>query len=99
MSGGGPHRDKHVKFTTASTDRLGKWAEHASADDYDFVCAALFRVVDGTWQSECHYYEDVIHGLTWHILVRSDLIVTVRFATEYPSFVQLIYIGPPASVG
>jgi hypothetical protein len=95
MSGDGPHRDKHVKFTTASSDRLGKWAEGASADDCDLVYGVLFRVVDGTWRSECRYYEDVIDGLTWHILVRSDLIVTVRFAKEYPSFVQLIYVGPP----
>ena len=95
MSGDGPHRDKHVKFTTASTDRLGKWAEDASADDFDLVSGVLLRVVDGIWRSECDCYEDVIHGLTWHIMVRSGLIVTVRFATEYPSMVQLIYIGPP----
>jgi hypothetical protein len=95
MSGDGPHRDKHVKFTTASTDRLGKWAEDASADDLDLVSGVLLRVVDGTWRSECDCYEDVIHGLTWHILVRSGLIVTVRLAKEYPSMVQLIYIGPP----
>ena len=95
MSGGEPHRDKHVKFTTASTDRLGAWAEDASADDLDLVSGVLLRVVDGTWRSECDCYEDVIHGLTWHILARSGLIVTVRFAEEYPSFVQLIYVGPP----
>jgi hypothetical protein len=95
MSGDEPHRDKHVKFTTASTDRLGKWAEQASDEDLGLVSGLLLRVVDGTWRSECHYYEDAIRGLTWHILVRSDLIVTVRFATEYPSMVQLIYIGPP----
>jgi hypothetical protein len=52
MSGDGPHRDKHVKFTTASTDRLGKWAEDASADDLDLVSRVLLRVVDGTWQSD-----------------------------------------------
>jgi hypothetical protein len=95
MSGDVPHRDRHVKFTTASADRFGKWAEHAPDEDFDLVGAALLRVVDGTWRSECHYYQDVIHGLTWHILVRTGLIVTVRFATEYPSMVQLIYIGPP----
>ena len=94
MSGDGPHRDRHVKFTTASTDRLGKWAEYASDEDFDLVAGVLLHVVDGTWQSECHYYQDGIHGLTWHILARSGLIVTVRFAQEYPSMVQLIYIGP-----
>jgi hypothetical protein len=94
MSGGGPRRDRHVKFTTESTDRLGKWAEHASADDLDLVSGVLLRVVDGTWQSECDYYQDAIHGLTWHILVKHGLIVTVRFADEYPSYVQLIYVGP-----
>jgi hypothetical protein len=31
---------------------------------------------------------------TWHILVRNGLLVTVRFAQEYPSYVQLIYLGP-----
>lgn len=35
----------------------------------------LFRVVYGTWRSECRYYEYAIHGLTWHILVRSDLYI------------------------
>jgi hypothetical protein len=94
MSGDEPHRDKHVKFTTASTDRLGKWAEYASDDDYGLVSETLLRVVDGTWRSECDCYQDVIHSLTWHILVRNGLIVTVRFAQEYPSMVQLIYIGP-----
>lgn len=96
MSGDGPHRDKHVKFTSASTDRLGRWAEDASEADLDLVSGVLLRVVDGTWRSECRYHQDVIHDLTWHILARSDLIVTVRFATEYPSMVQLIYVGPPS---
>lgn len=95
MSGDGPHRDRRVKFTTASTDRLGKWAEHASDDDWDLVGETLMRVIEGTWRSECDCYQDVIHALTWHILVRSGLIVTVRFAQEYPGTVQLIYIGPP----
>lgn len=40
----------------------------------------LFRVVCGTWRSECRYYEYVIHGLTWHILVRSDLYIGRRSA-------------------
>lgn len=95
MSGDAPHRDRHVKFTNASTDRLGKWAEHASDDDFDLVSGALLRVVDGTWRDEYDCYRDVIHTLTWHIMVMDGLIVTVRFAQEYPSYVQLIYIGPP----
>ncbi len=95
MSGDEPRRDRHVKFTTASTDRFGKWAEHASDEDFNLVGGVLLRVVDGTWRTECDCYRDVIHSLTWHILVRGGLIVTVRFAKEYPSMVQLIYIGPP----
>jgi len=95
MSGDEPQGDKHLKFTLGSTERLGKWAEHASDEDYALVCEALFRVVEGTWRSECEYFQDAIHPLTWHILARTDLIVTVRFAKEYPTMAQLIQILPP----
>ncbi len=94
MSGDEPRRDRHVRFTSASTDRLGKWAEDASDEDFGLVSEALLHVIDGTWWSECECYGDVIHPLTWHIMVRPGLLVTVKFAKEYPDWVQLIYIGP-----
>jgi hypothetical protein len=50
MSGDGPHGDRRVKFTAASTDRLGKWAEHASDRDWELVSETLMRVVEGTWR-------------------------------------------------
>jgi hypothetical protein len=99
MSGDEPHRDRHVKFTTTSTDRLGKWAESASDEDYDLVCVVILRVVDGTWRSQCHYYQDAVHPLTWHIRVRDNLFLTVRFPQEYPSYALLIYIGPLGDPG
>lgn len=94
MSGDAPHRDRHVRFTLKSDERFGKWAESASAEDYDLVGGVLLRVVDGTWRSECDCYQDAVQILTWHILVKRDLLVTVRFPQEYPSWVQLLYIGP-----
>ncbi len=63
MSGDEPRRDRHVKFTSPSTERLGKWAEHASDDDFDLVSGVLLRVVDGTWRSECECYEMSSTGL------------------------------------
>ena len=95
MSGDEPQGDRHVKFTDASMERLARWAEHASDRDYDRVGEVLLHVVDGTWRNECGYHKDVVHSLTWHIQVRRSLIVTVRFAQEYPTVAQLIYIGPP----
>lgn len=95
MNADEPHRDRRVKFTEGSTERLGKWAEHASNEDFDLVSEALFRVVEGTWREEYDYCQSATHRLTWDILVRRGLILTVRFAQEYPSMVQLIYIGQP----
>ncbi len=53
------------------------------------------RVAGGSWRSECDCYQDVINDFTWHILVKRGLIVTLRFAVEYLSYVQLICIEPP----
>ena len=94
MSGGAPHENKHVKFTDKSAERVGKWVEHASDEEWGLVSETVMRVVEGTWRSKCEYYQDDKHPLTWHIRVRNGLIMTVRFAQEYPSYVQLIYLGP-----
>jgi hypothetical protein len=76
-------------------ERLGEWAEHSSSEDLELVDEALMCVVEGTWPDRYDCHKDVVHRLTWHILVRAGLIVTVRFADEYPTMVQLIHVGPP----
>lgn len=53
----------------------------------------LLRVVDNTWQDNYTHCRSATHVLTWDILVKPGLIMTVRFAKEYPNMVQLIYIG------
>jgi hypothetical protein len=95
MSGAGPPGDKWAKkFTEASTERFGKWAEQASDEDFDLASQALLRVVDGTWWDEYAHCRSAIHTLTWDILLKPGLIMTVRFVRDYPNIAQLIYIGP-----
>jgi hypothetical protein len=55
---------------------------------------AMFAVVDGSWRSAYEWKQDITHAQTVHVLVVDDIWATLRFATEYPTMVQLIYIGP-----
>lgn len=86
--GGGPY-----KFTPASCDRFGQWADNASSDDLEAAAQALMRVVEDSWWEHYEFTRDVIHPLTWNVLIKPGLIIEIRFATEYPTSVQLIYIG------
>lgn len=95
MSGDEPHRDKRVRFTRASDERFGKWAEDASAEDFDLAGRVLLSVTDGTWRDTCECHPDVFHPFIWHIVIRRGLILSLKFAQEYPDYVQLIYIGEP----
>ena len=97
MSGDEPQGDRHVRLTDASTKQFFEWAKDASDEDYALAREVLFQVVEGTWRRECEYSQDVVHSLTWDIQVRPGLIMSVRFAKEYPTMAQLIFIGllPP----
>lgn len=98
MSGGVPHEDKRVKFTERSVELFGKWAEDATDEDHQAVSEALMRVVEGSWRENYECHEDVAHSLTWHITVTSNVMITVRFAAEYPTFAQLIDIREPPPI-
>jgi len=95
MSGDEPHRDRRVRFTSASKEKFGKWAEGASIEDLDLAGGVLFSVTEGTWRDTYEYYPDVFHPFIWHIVIRRGLIMSLKFAQEYPDYVQLIYIGEP----
>lgn len=62
------------------------------------VTEALMRVVEGSWRDHYEWHEDLAHRLTWHITVTSNVMITVLFAAEYPTFAQLIAIGKPPSI-
>src|SRR5215475_13137107 len=98
MSGDVPHRDRRVKFTERSMELFGKWAEGASGDDLQAVSEALMRVVEGSWRDNYEHHEDLVHRLSWNVTITSDLMITIRFAAEYPTFVQLIAIGEPPTI-
>ncbi len=81
------------KFTPRSTERFAAWAETASEADVNLATEAMFHVLEDTWRQH-NYAPDATHSLTFHVLVKPDLVLTVRFAQEYPDVVQLIYVGP-----
>lgn len=93
MSGDGPPRGGHYSFTAGGDVVLGKWLVTASAESSAAVTQALMRVVDGTWCDHYVYVRDAIHLLTWHVFIMPGLAMSLRFAHEYPTKVQLIYIG------
>jgi hypothetical protein len=83
-----------VRFTKRSTDRYADWVVLAPVLQRRAMEEALFAVVDDTWRTKYDWKVDVIHSQTVHVLVVDDVWMTLRFATEYPTMVQLIYIGP-----
>lgn len=83
------------KFTTAGLKRVADpWLDAASSLDSFSVSEALIEIGTGTWASNGReWVRDVFNLNDFHVLARTNLVITIRLSREYPGFVQLIRIG------
>jgi len=91
----GPGEGRRRRLTTGSDARFGLWADSASEDDFNLVAEVLMHVVEDNWPDHCRAYLDPTHDLRFHIEARRGLIVSVHYMLEYPSQVQVVFIGEP----
>jgi hypothetical protein len=65
MSGGNPLPGaRRVKLTSKSAERFGKWAETASAEDFQLASEILMRIVEGTWRApDVDWHQDPTRSL------------------------------------
>jgi hypothetical protein len=54
----------------------------------------LLDVAGGQWVQRREWVPDTHRAFDYHILARTNLVVTIRLAMEYPGYVQLARIGP-----
>lgn len=81
-------------FSQSTLDAvLAPW--YAASEPFDLfrVAEVVLAVAQGTW-TERNWVRDPYSVNDFHILARGGLVVTIRLAREYPSYVQLIRIGP-----
>ena len=65
----------------------------APSTDQRLVGEAVMCILEDTWPDRYHAYLDLTHSLTFHIEVRPGLLVSARYANEYPDTVQIVDIG------
>jgi hypothetical protein len=91
----GPGDGRRRRFTPPSIDRLGTWADFATDEDCELVNEALMCVAEDTCHERYPWYADPVHPMTYFAVVRPGLVVSIRYVRDYPTWAQLIYVGPP----